>query len=130
MIEWYLKVVRDNYANFEGRARRSEYWYFVLMNFLISIGFSILIMIANFFTYINALYSLAILIPSIAVGVRRLHDINKSGWYWLIIFIPLIGWIWLIILFATEGQYGPNQYGADPKNPHHEINDIGKPESF
>lgn len=124
MIEWYLKVVRDNYANFNGRARRSEYWYFFLFNFIISI---VLAVVDNFigFSLIGGIYSLAVLIPSIAVGVRRLHDINKSGWYLLVAFIPIAGAIWLIILLATEGNMGNNQYGPDPKNPH-DLSEIGK----
>jgi uncharacterized membrane protein YhaH (DUF805 family) len=65
--------------------------------------------------FVANLYSLAVLVPSIAVGVRRMHDIGKSGWWLLISLIPLIGAIWLIVLLATEGNQGSNQYGADPK---------------
>ncbi|MDX1350013.1 MAG: DUF805 domain-containing protein [Putridiphycobacter sp.] len=119
-MEWFLKVVRDNYANFSGRARRQEYWMFTLFSILFSIALAIVDNVLGF-TYgqgsglLGTVYSLAILIPSIAVGVRRLHDVNKSGWMLLIAFIPLIGAIWLIVLFATEGDSGSNQYGSDPK---------------
>lgn len=117
-----MKVLRQ-YADFEGRARRKEYWMFFLINFLISIGFTILASIAGsisnglamIFSSISMLYSLAVLIPGIAVGIRRLHDIGKSGWMLLVAFIPIAGAIWLIVLLATEGDHGTNEYGADPK---------------
>lgn len=133
MIQWYKKVVFENYANFEGRARRSEYWYFVLGNFLISIVFLLFIMIfggngmdgvALLFYVLLILYSLAVFLPSLAVAVRRLHDIGKSGWYYLIGLIPFIGGIWLLVLFATEGVHGSNEYGPDPKLGG-DINEIG-----
>lgn len=122
MIDYYKKVVFENYANFEGRARRSEYWYFVLMNVIIGFAIGMVegmlgmgntqISDSSFFFsggIISSLYNLAILIPSIAVGVRRMHDVGKSGWY---ILIP----IYNLVLAATEGESGPNQYGKDPKN--------------
>lgn len=118
MFEWYKKVVFENYANFEGRARRSEYWWFTLMNIIISfvVGFiGGLIM----FPLIGTFYSLAVLVPSIAVAIRRMHDIGKSGWY---ILIP----IYNIVLLATEGNYGENEYGSDPKNEIDTINQIGQ----
>ncbi|QEE48572.1 DUF805 domain-containing protein [Flavobacterium alkalisoli] len=126
MIQWYLKVVRDNYANFEGRARRSEYWYYTLMNILIIFTLAILTMVSSIFTFVYAIYALGVIIPGLAVAVRRLHDINKSGWFILVGLIPVIGSIWLLVLFATEGDRGDNQYGADPKNPYNEMNEIGE----
>ena len=139
MIEWYKKVVFENYANFKGRARRSEYWYFALANGLISI---LLIMIGailggifgdaitgGIIGYILfALYSFATLLPGLGVVVRRLHDVGKSGWFYFIALIPFVGGIWLLVLFCTEGDQGPNQYGSDPKNQIEEINEIGKVE--
>lgn len=130
MFQWYKKVVLENYANFSGRARRSEYWYYTLFNFLFLIGAMIIdnVLGMNFnpvpYGPVYLLYALAVFIPGLAVVVRRLHDVNKSGWFILIALIPLIGFIWLLVLFCTEGDHGPNQYGADPKNPT-EINDIG-----
>ncbi|WP_343562849.1 DUF805 domain-containing protein [Sphingobacterium sp.] len=112
--DWFLKVVRDNYANFEGRARRKEYWMFFLANVLIGLVFGILGRVTSLFTYISGLISLALLIPSIAVAVRRLHDTNKSGWFLLLIFIPFVN-LYLIYLLLIEGDKGPNQYGPDPK---------------
>ncbi|WP_445456080.1 DUF805 domain-containing protein [Flavobacterium sp. HNIBRBA15423] len=133
MIEWYKKVVLENYANFSGRARRSEYWYFVLANLIVQI--SLLILFAVFasmdlagvgmiFYGILILYALGMFIPSLAVAVRRLHDVGKSGTFYFIGFIPFIGPIWLLVLFGTEGDNGTNKYGPDPKNPI-EINEIG-----
>jgi uncharacterized membrane protein YhaH (DUF805 family) len=112
-MEWYVKVMKQ-YADFNGRARRKEYWMFVLFNIIASV---ILGAIGSLIgtTALNSIYSLAVLIPSIAVGVRRLHDTGKSGWMLLVAFIPVIGFIWLLILLVTNGTPGENQYGANPK---------------
>lgn len=120
MIEMYKKVVFENYANFNGRARRQEYWMFFLVNIIIAfvLGF-VTGLISPSLVIISNIYTLAVLIPAIAVGVRRMHDVGKSGWYLL---IP----IYSLILACTEGEKGPNQYGADPKNQLEEINEIGK----
>lgn len=106
-MEWYLKVVRDNYANFNGRARRKEYWMFVLVNFGIAfvLGFAGgLIKIPA----ISSIYSLAVFIPSIAVAVRRMHDVGKSGWFLLIPFYNLY-------LAVQDSETGGNKYGSNPK---------------
>jgi len=105
-MNWYLKVLKQ-YADFNGRARRKEYWMFALFNFLISfvIGFIGGIME---FTLLGTIYSLAVFIPSIAVAVRRMHDVGKSGWF---ILIP----IYNLILACTNGDSGDNKFGADPK---------------
>lgn len=114
-FNYYTEVLKK-YTVFNGRARRSEYWYFVLFNVIISIGLGIIDGIMGLMTFgISDVYSLGVLVPSIAVGVRRMHDIGKSGWFLL---IP----IYNIILAATEGERGTNEYGADPKNP--EIDDV------
>ena len=121
-MKWYLKVVRDNYANFSGRARRQEYWMFVLFNmifaFLIAFVGGLLGEMFNapeLGMALYVIYLLAIIIPSIAVLVRRLHDIGKSGAWFFISFVPFIGGIWLLILMCTEGERIENQYGVDPK---------------
>ena len=114
MIGWYLAALRK-YAEFNGRARRSEFWYFALANFLIGIALNILDMIIGSYGAITGLYSLAVLIPSLAVGARRLHDTNKSGWWLLLLFIPIVGAIVLIVFFAQEGDPGDNQFGPNPK---------------
>jgi uncharacterized membrane protein YhaH (DUF805 family) len=106
-MNYYLQVLK-NYAVFNGRARRSEYWYFFLFNMIISIGLGFLGGLADL-SFLSNIYSLAVLIPAIAVGVRRMHDVGKSGWYLL---IP----IYSLILACTEGTKGENQYGADPKD--------------
>jgi uncharacterized membrane protein YhaH (DUF805 family) len=109
-----VKKCLTNYANFEGRARRSEYWWFFLFNIILSIittmiDISILQKGVNDVGIVNTILSLALLLPSIAVGVRRMHDLGKSGWF---ILIP----IYNIILFCTNGQDGTNEYGPDPKS--------------
>jgi uncharacterized membrane protein YhaH (DUF805 family) len=119
-MNWYLKVLKQ-YADFNGRARRKEYWMFVLFNMIFAIVAMILDNVLGIamegigYGPLYGLYLLAIIIPSIAVGVRRLHDIGKSGWMMLISFIPLIGGIWLLVLFVTDGNPGENEYGANPK---------------
>jgi uncharacterized membrane protein YhaH (DUF805 family) len=119
-MEWYIKVLKQ-YADFGGRARRKEYWMFVLFNVLFSIGAIIIdniLRMANELTGygpIYGLYALALLIPSLAVSVRRLHDVGKSGWWLLIGLVPLIGGIWLLVLMATDSTAGSNEYGPYPK---------------
>ena len=107
------------YAVFSGRSRRKEYWFFVLFAVIISIVLGVIdTMIgtqAGGIGILSGIYALAILIPSIAVSVRRLHDIDKTGWWILIGFIPLIGTIILLIFAFLPGTAGDNKYGADPK---------------
>lgn len=115
MINNFKKVVFENYANFEGRARRREYWMFALANCLIGIIWGVIMGILGLPQACVYLPTLALFLPGLAVSVRRLHDIGKSGWWLLIAFIPLIGGIWLLILHAQDGQPGSNQYGENPK---------------
>ena len=114
-MEWYLKVVRDNYANFSGRARRAEYWYYALFNFLIAIGLSILDGVLGTNGVIGFIYGLAVFIPGIAVGARRLHDTGRSGWWQLILLVPLIGAIVLLVFYVQESSFDRNEYGPSPK---------------
>jgi len=132
MFDYYLKVVRDNYANFEGRARRSEYWYFYLFNTVIGLVLKgVDYLIGTEIGIVGSIYSLAVLVPGLAVLVRRLHDSGKSGWYALLLIFIIIGWIWLLVLLCTEGDHGPNEYGPDPKNPNYgEFDEIGRPDVF
>ncbi len=119
-MEWYLKVLK-NYANFTGRARRKEYWMFVLFNII----FAVLAIILDNILSVNIeggpyglfylLYGFFIIIPSLSVAVRRLHDTGNSGWMILVGLIPLIGSIWLLVLYVTEGDMGGNKYGENPK---------------
>ena len=108
-MNWFIKCIQ-HYADFSGRARRKEYWMFVLFNFIISFVMSLLGLVV-----LSWIYTVAVFIPSLAVCVRRLHDIGKSGWWLLISFIPLIGLIWLIVLFVQDSQAGSNEWGANPK---------------
>jgi len=110
-MKWYLKVLK-NYAVFEGRARRSEYWYYFLFYCIFAFVIAFISGMMKF-QELYLLYILGSLIPSIAVGVRRMHDVNKSGWY---ILIP----IYNLILYCTDGTQGPNQFGPDPKRPEFE----------
>ena len=114
MFEYYVSVLK-NYATFTGRARRKEFWMFALCNFLISILFGFLTTIVSVVWILSLLYSLAILIPSLAVTVRRLHDTSRSGLWFLIAFVPLIGSIWLLVLMFLDGTPGDNKWGPDPK---------------
>ena len=124
-MEWYLKVMRDNYANFSGRARRKEYWMYVLVQSIIMIGLMILDSILGLdfelqgislgYGYIYLIGVIVHFIPSLAVLVRRLHDVGKSGWFYFIFLIPLIGVLWLLVLYCTEGQKQDNKWGPDPK---------------
>ena len=116
---WYFKVLR-NYAVFRGRARRKEYWMFTLINIIFIIVVSLLdtIIFGIHFDGVGPLYViyfLGVFIPSLAVLVRRLHDVGKSGWWILIIFIPLVGAVWLFILTLLDSQPGENKYGSNPK---------------
>ena len=114
-MEWYLKVVRDNYANFNGRASRQEYWMFVLFNIIFAVVAMVVDGVLGLEFIIYMLYMLAVLIPGIAVFVRRMHDIGKSGWWFFISLIPLIGGIWLLVLLATDGSSEDNNYGTSLK---------------
>jgi len=113
MVQWYLKVVKENYANFSGRARRSEFWYFMLVNFIISAILGVIDSVTGI-GFLAAIYGLAVLVPSIAVGVRRLHDIDKETIMIVLAFIPVVNF-YVIYLWTIEGVRGPNKFGPDPK---------------
>lgn len=105
-----------HYADFSGRACLSEYWMFVLINLLIGL----LLAVPEFVmgreaSILSSIYSLIVFIPSLAVFVRRLHDVGKSGWMFFVSFIPVVGIIWLLILLCTDSQEGSNEYGDNPK---------------
>ena len=130
-MEWYLKVMKQ-YADFNGRARRKEYWMFLLFNIIFAL---VAMLVDNLlgmrineqipYGYLYLLYILATIIPGIAVGVRRLHDVSKSGWWYLIAFIPF-GGLYLLYLFVQDGTPGSNEYGVNPKETYNEINEIGQ----
>ena len=118
-MSWYLAVLKK-YAVFSGRARRKEYWFFILFNLIITI---VLTMIDGAMGglgeggigILSGIYSLAVFLPSLAVTIRRLHDTDRTGWWFLIAFIPLIGAIVLLVFMVLDGTPAANQYGPDPK---------------
>ena len=112
-MKWFEKALKQ-YTDFNGRARRTEYWMYTLFYGIFSCVAVILdyLFSTSIFT---VSYALGLLLPTIAVGVRRLHDIDKSGWMMLVGLIPLVGWIWLLNLFIKEGTPGSNEYGINPK---------------
>ncbi|RDU37217.1 DUF805 domain-containing protein [Neobacillus piezotolerans] len=113
-MEWFLKVLKD-YAVFKGRARRKEYWMFTLISTIIVIVLSVIEELLGLGGILSGLFSLAIIIPSLAVTARRLHDTGRSGWMMLLALIPLIGGIILLVFAAQDSKPGTNQYGPNPK---------------
>jgi uncharacterized membrane protein YhaH (DUF805 family) len=119
-MDWYLQALKK-YTVFTGRARRKEYWFFVLFNILISAALGIV----DYFTgtysaaygtgLLGALYALGVILPAIAVTVRRLHDTGRSGWWFWIVLVPVVGGIVLLVFMLLEGQPGDNAYGPSPK---------------
>jgi len=112
-MQWYLKVLKD-YVAFTGRARRQEYWMFTLFNVIASIVLSIIETAIGINSVLTGIYSLAVLLPSLGVSARRLHDTGRSGWWLLIGLIPLIGAIILLVFMCQDSQ-DDNKYGANPK---------------
>ena len=108
-----VRTCLNKYVVISGRARRSEYWWFALFSIIGSIILSIVDSVLGI-QALSSLWSLALLLPSICVGGRRLHDLDKSAWWMLIVLIPLIGWIIMIVWAATKGTDGPNRFGSDP----------------
>jgi uncharacterized membrane protein YhaH (DUF805 family) len=118
-MKYYLQAL-SNYANFSGRARRKEYWMFLLFNIIFYI---IAMIIDNVlgtadpetgYGLVYILYALAVFVPGLAVTVRRLHDVGKSGWMYFVVLIPIVGAIWLLVLLVTEGDQSRNEYGESP----------------
>lgn len=108
-----IKSCLENYVTFSGRARRAEYWYWVLFTFVTGVILGIVDGILGV-EVLGTLFSLATLLPGIAVAVRRMHDTDRSGWWVLINIIPIVGWIIFIIWAATKGTAGDNRFGPDP----------------
>lgn len=123
-MSWYLSVLKQ-YAVFQGRSRRKEYWMFFLFNTIINFLLIVLHMAlmedVTFYQRgfamfpIYSIYSLAVFLPVLGVSIRRLHDIGKGGWWVLLNFIPVIGNIWFIVLMCMDGSPGENEYGPNPK---------------
>lgn len=119
-MQWYVAVLKK-YAVFEGRSRRKEYWMFQLWSLVFTFALMIVDAMAGMFDQesgfgvLSGIYLVAVLIPNLSVGCRRLHDINRSGWWQLIGLIPIIGTIIMIVWCATDGNAGDNRFGSDPK---------------
>ena len=119
-MSWFIMALKK-YATFSGRARRKEYWFFVLFYVLISIVAAVIDVMTGSFDstmgmgMLGLLVALALLIPSLAVAVRRLHDTDRSGWWVLLCLIPLIGGIWLLVLLCLDSTPGDNRFGPNPK---------------
>ena len=119
-VSWYLEALKK-YAVFHGRSRRAEYWYFVLFNLIVAIVLAAIDSLLGTFSsaqnigLLSGIYSLAVLIPTLAVTIRRLHDIDRSGWWILINLVPLIGTIVLLVFALMDGTPGDNRYGPNPK---------------
>ena len=118
LFDYFVQAVTTKYLDFSGRARRKEYWGFILFDFIINVAIGFVshrlrgsILIGS----LSSFYSLAMLLPRLAVAVRRLHDNDKSGWWFFIFLVPIIGPIWLFILLIREGTPGANRFGPDPK---------------
>lgn len=120
-MEYYLKAWK-NYANFSGRARRKEYWIFVLFHTLVSlllIGLDVAIaslLNMEFFVFFYLLYLLAAIIPVLALSIRRIHDVGYSGWLFLLGLIPFVGGVILLVFYLLDSQPGENRFGPNPKD--------------
>ena len=110
-MNWYLTVIKEHYADFKGRARRKEFWMFMLINWVISMVLAIIGGLIHF-TLLGSIYSL---VPTLGVGVRRLHVMGKSGLWYLIALVPIVGAIYLIYLWCQDSQAEANEWGANPK---------------
>ncbi len=113
-MNWYLAVLK-NYVGFSGRARRKEYWMFTLFNLIAMLVIGVLDGLLGTAGIIGGLYTLAVLLPSIAVTVRRLHDTGRSGWWALIVLVPLIGAIVLLVFMVLDSETRQNRHGDCPK---------------
>ena len=118
-MQWYIQALKNSF-NFSGRARRSEYWFFALFNFLIAVGLTIFdLVIGSFseggFGLISGLYTLLMVIPNLSLTFRRLHDTGRSAWWILFGIIPLIGAITLFVFMCLDSEAADNQYGSNPK---------------
>lgn len=120
-MSWYIEVFRK-YAVFGGRSRRKEYWFFFLFNIIVSFVLGFIDGLTGSFSpetglgILSAIYTLVVIIPAIAVAVRRLHDTNRSGWWLLISLVPIVGAIVLIVFLVQDSDAGENQYGQNPKD--------------
>lgn len=136
-MDWFLDAFKYKYLDFTGRARRTEYWMFMLFHFLIIILLAVLsavlgdIGVSTVGTFLLVVYILMSFLPALALTVRRLHDTGRSGWYYLLNFIPYVGGIIIFIFTVMDSELGHNNWGPNPKAANtDEINEIGKPLDF
>jgi len=115
LISYWKRVVLEKYADFSGRARRSEYWWFTLTNIIALFVLILLTTISDIFWVLYVGYALALIVPSLAVTVRRLHDTDKSGWWILIALVPFVGGIILLVFMCIDSTPGPNRFGPSEK---------------
>ena len=113
-MNYYLDVLKK-YAVFSGRARRKEYWMFFLFNIIIGFAIGLVEGFLGTMGILAIMYTLGVLIPGLAVAVRRLHDTDRSGWWLLIAFVPIIGGIILLVFMVSDSQPGENRFGPNPK---------------
>lgn len=144
MFDWWKKAIIHNYTNFSGRARRKEYWYTALANIIILLPIYLLMLFSVFqmektgepsilfwVCYgLIILYGLAVFIPGLALIARRLHDTGRSGWYYLLAFIPFVGFIIILVFFVEDSKPGENKWGPNPKGVgnSNQLNQIGMKE--
>ena len=120
-MNYFIDCLTTKYACFSGRARREEYWMFILFDIIFGLAFNLcgsLLAVATgimAFSLIGSIFNLAVMIPGTAVLFRRLHDTGRSGWWWLIGFIPVVGWIAILVFSCLDGEPGENEYGPNPK---------------
>ena len=114
MKKWYLPVLKEHYADFQGRARRQTYWMYVLCNCVVAIVLGLIGLVIGT-KLLSNLYSLAVLVPGLAINARRLHDTGRSGWWQLIALVPVVGFIVLLIFLCQDSKPEANKWGANPK---------------
>jgi uncharacterized membrane protein YhaH (DUF805 family) len=117
-VDYFIQAVTKKYATFSGRARRAEFWMFTLISALISLALGILDMVLGWsdgYGVFSTIFGLAVLLPTLAVAVRRLHDTDRSGWWLLIGLVPFVGWIVLLIFYIQDSDPGVNRFGPNPK---------------
>lgn len=134
-MDWFIDPIKNHYFDFEGRATRKQFWMFVLFYILAAIVIAVVESMIGMEDILTSVYGLALLLPYLGLAARRLHDINKSGWWLLIGIVPVIGFIVLLIFYVKEGDAGANQYGPSPKSGDSDISanpnmgDVPRPEN-
>ncbi|MFM7347801.1 MAG: DUF805 domain-containing protein [Tagaea sp.] len=116
MKDYYVYCLTTGYALFRGRARRREFWLFALASFLVSLILTVIEKtLLGGSDWLTTLYFIVVLVPTLAVGARRLHDIDRTGWWQLFLIVPIVGWIVIVAFACITGQPGENRFGPDPK---------------